>query len=659
VYQIYDEKTIKMLKERGLYTSPNENSFKSDREIKRDLALKGELEGLSYDSDIKVPRDVNYYLDRAKMKGELMKEMSPRANGEVKLHLKDTSIFSIIGDWHYGHPNTHEDRIKQELEVIKNTPNSFIVFTGDLLHGIHWGGASGSEQSVTLDEQRLFLAAVFRELKGRIALGISGEHDCMDSKTEALTKRGWLTHDKIKKTDEFLTLNPNTELLEWHKYTHFHKYTVKDLEMVRINTRDFDFFGTDNHRFFVQGRRNKKYSFKPASEFAKQWWGNEYIPMAGTFGLPPYKISNNLIALIAWIMADGWIEKNKRIRIGQRQEKSNYIRNILKNENIDFSEIINKTKRNGDKVDGKIVKKRKNFITFEIKDKKVKRLIIKLLKGNKHKIPDFMWKVSDSQFEIFLKNFMLADGTSNRKGSGLIFQKNKKFINDMQALCAMHGYRSSPYVYSNTYGIQRRLNVCKRTGMRFNSPRKISKKEKYTGIIWDITIPNGNFMVRRNGKSYFTGNSKWAARTGADPYFDFTERTGAPYIRGIAEVEMTIGEQVYKMVNQHKARGHSIYNKNHPTFRESRFDLQGADIYTSNHNHRKQTATETIRVFGGARIVVHAASGAYVSGDEFGERQGFPSLKPEEMYGVSLRVHKDSHLVEVEYDILEAHKKWG
>ena len=332
MYQVYKTEAERKkwkedyMKEKGLYYPHGE--FKSDKQIKRELALKGDFP--KFESNVKHPRDVYYYLDRAKMIGDLMKESSPRADREIKLTLPRTSILNISGDWHFGHPNTNVDRIKQELEVIENTPDSYLVLTGDLLHGIHWGGAGSAEQCATLDEQRLFLASLFTKLKGKVLLGISGEHD-----------------------------------------------------------------------------------------------------------------------------------------------------------------------------------------------------------------------------------------------------------------------------------------------------------------------------------------SKWAAKTGSDPYFDFTERSGAPYVRGIAEVEMTVGEQEYKMVNQHKARGHSMYNKNHPTLRQSRFGLQGADIYTSNHNHRKQISQEAVRVFGGARIITHVASGAYISGDEYGDRQGFPKLKPEEMYGVSLRVHADRDLVEVEYDILEAHRKWA
>lgn len=330
MYQIYDEKTIKAMKERGLYTSPSEKSFKSDREIKRKLALEGVLPEIDYKTPVKLPLDIEYYLRRATERSQAMKELSPRSENFIRLTLPDTSIAGVIADPHMGAIETDNERIQQELEVILNTRNSYLILLGDLVEGIHWGGASGVEQSQTLDEQRGFLNSLFRKIRGRVLFAISGEHD-----------------------------------------------------------------------------------------------------------------------------------------------------------------------------------------------------------------------------------------------------------------------------------------------------------------------------------------SKWVARTGADPYFNFTEITGAPYIRGVAEVEINIGEQTYKLVAQHKARGHSVYNKNHPTFRESRFELQDADIYLSAHTHRKQTSQETIRKFGRADIVTHVSVGTYKKGDGYGDLQGYPHQLAKEMYGVSLVLHKESKLVEVNYDILEGYKKFS
>lgn len=154
-------------------------------------------------------------------------------------------------------------------------------------------------------------------------------------------------------------------------------------------------------------------------------------------------------------------------------------------------------------------------------------------------------------------------------------------------------------------------------------------------------------------------DSKWAAKTGGDPYAEFSERSHAPYVRGIGEVLIHCGKQDYRMVVQHKPKGFSMYNKNHGTFRQARFGLQDADIYANFHTHQKQIAQETIRKFGKSTIVTHISGGAYKAGDGYGDRSGYVQMTPQEMYGCSIRIHADRKLVEVSYDILEAHRRWA
>lgn len=154
-------------------------------------------------------------------------------------------------------------------------------------------------------------------------------------------------------------------------------------------------------------------------------------------------------------------------------------------------------------------------------------------------------------------------------------------------------------------------------------------------------------------------DSKWAAQRGSDPYSQFTEETGAPYVRGIAEVEAQVGDQKYRIVGQHRARGFSMYNKNHPTYRQSRFHLQGADVYISAHRHQKQVSQEALRDFGKTgRVVTHVAAGTYKGGDEYSDRQGFVPQVREEMGGASFRLHAGRKKVDVEPDIVEAHQRW-
>lgn len=163
------------------------------------------------------------------------------------------------------------------------------------------------------------------------------------------------------------------------------------------------------------------------------------------------------------------------------------------------------------------------------------------------------------------------------------------------------------------------------------------------------------------GKILFTvsgeHDSKWASKTGADPYAEFTEQTGAPYVRGVAEVDITSGEETYKVVAAHKARGHSMYNKTHPGMRQARFGVQGADIYASGHTHQKGSSQEEIRDFGGeSREVTHINVGPYTSGGEFAEREGFPTQTKEQQGGIVARLLKrgEKKHVEVVTDIAEA-----
>lgn len=314
-----------MKERRGLYTSPDEDSFVSEEEIKRKLALAGETPAIKYDTPVKLPLGVDYYFHQAKERSRAMQEMRPQAENFIRLHLPQKSIVAVWGDLHLGGLNTDYDRIQQELEIITNTPNAYLILLGDLVDGVFWGGASGAEQSQTLDEQRGFLMALFEAIKGRVLFAIPAEHD-----------------------------------------------------------------------------------------------------------------------------------------------------------------------------------------------------------------------------------------------------------------------------------------------------------------------------------------DKWATRTGATPYFNFTEITGAPFVRGTAEVEVVVGDNEYRIVAQHKARGNSLYNKNHPTVRQSRFGLQGADIYMSAHTHRKQVSQEAVREFNGSRLITHISVGAYKSSDEYGEREGFNNMRSREMYGVAFVLHKEEKRVDVYYDVVAA-----
>ena len=154
-------------------------------------------------------------------------------------------------------------------------------------------------------------------------------------------------------------------------------------------------------------------------------------------------------------------------------------------------------------------------------------------------------------------------------------------------------------------------------------------------------------------------DSKWSAKSGMDPYSNFSEITGAPYVRGIAEVGLHVGKEDYKVTVQHAAKGNSLYNNSHPGMRNSVFNLQGADVYNSAHTHRKALSVQSIRSFGGeSHEVIFGVTGPYKRTDEYAQRKGYVPAGDSEMGGYTLLFHSDQKKVEPELDINFAHKKW-
>jgi hypothetical protein len=151
-------------------------------------------------------------------------------------------------------------------------------------------------------------------------------------------------------------------------------------------------------------------------------------------------------------------------------------------------------------------------------------------------------------------------------------------------------------------------------------------------------------------------DSKWASKTGIDPYCFMAPNI--PYVRGVAEVKFKVGEQEYNGVFSHKLRGSSIYNASHPEMRASR-ETQGADLYVGGHTHNKGLAQQPVRRFGGSSLVSFISLGPYKSGDEYSQRSGWVKQNPDQLYGCAVMMDSKEHRIDIEPDIIKAHRRWA
>lgn len=172
--QIYSDEEIKDMKERGLYYS--DGSFKDDRQIKKDLALKGEFP--VFETPLPMNKDfLGYWSPRFKQRQSEYKESETRRE-LVEISFPETSIINFIGDTHVGAPETYYERLETEIQTILGTPNSYVILVGDLVDGFFFNPAQ-MEQIEQTPEQYSYIDSLLKFLSAnkRLLVGFGGDHD--------------------------------------------------------------------------------------------------------------------------------------------------------------------------------------------------------------------------------------------------------------------------------------------------------------------------------------------------------------------------------------------------------------------------------------------------------------------------------------------------
>jgi ribosomal protein L37AE/L43A len=147
---------------------------------------------------------------------------------------------------------------------------------------------------------------------------------------------------------------------------------------------------------------------------------------------------------------------------------------------------------------------------------------------NKYKdtlyLPEWVWKLSSRQVRILMKSMIAANmATRGYKYDNMFCSKYERLADDMMRLCIHAGWSGVKSLWKDSVskdGILKDGGVWKITIIKKrNSPyanARYSKKEKqhnervynYKGAVYCISVSSEVFMVRRNGKSVWTGNSR-------------------------------------------------------------------------------------------------------------------------------------------------------
>lgn len=349
---------------------------------------------------------------------------------------------------------------------------------------------------------------ILEQLNGRKVL-VKGNHDCLDELTEILTDNGWKNYWEIAATDRCWSMKDGTTGC-WMPITSVITREHKG-EMVSIESGRLSMLMTPNHRVAFLGKSGLNYclAHQVVDGSSKAVLK---IPTASASEFAGLPVSDELLRLVAWILTDGCIGKRgqyRELQIYQSKPRGiERITKLLDDCGVKYTVTSRGIKKKGTVVCGKELKKDSlEAFVFKFTDE-VSKQILELLSDEK-RLPSSFMDMTVRQAKIFVRELMEGDGSWAKSGNAGGLHGKLGFLESVLTLCVTHGINASLYKVANRENYVLNVNFSK-TSKRFHNKTLLQhgklSKPSYEGIVWCISTPYANFLARRNGLPFFTGN---------------------------------------------------------------------------------------------------------------------------------------------------------
>lgn len=355
----------------------------------------------------------------------------------------------------------------------------------------------------------------------------TGDKFCTDRSHDVLTSTGWKNISNISLTDKVATLNHDTGCLEWHNPTNVYSFEHKG-EMYEIKNNLISLKTTTNHKMYVKRSSNGQYNLEEASDvynnkvWYKRWAKNENNELT-TFTLPeitlPWRSSNRTyeeteydmdmwLTFLGIYLAEGHIDNARNIRISaHKQRVKNKLDTILESMNIPIT----------------IYPSEPDY--YYIKNHQISNYLKQFGKANDKHIPHWCKCMGKNNSLSLLNGLLLGDGYHDtRKGSWEYYTNSQLLANDVQLLALMTE-QSATIKVKNVAGEEVKIkgNKTKRTSNQYRiyiskykpvmEPSSYYRNHEerlhddFDGTVYCIEVPNHIFMIKRDNKYCWTGNS--------------------------------------------------------------------------------------------------------------------------------------------------------
>ena len=323
-----------------------------------------------------------------------------------------------------------------------------------------------------------------------------GDKFCLTPDHEVLTKTGWKPIVQITKEDIVATLNYETHILEWHNPTEIHCFD-HDGDMFDVSNDHVEFTVTLNHRILSFGNESILDLYKVSEllelpdfdlykdcinildepsilteKMNRTWWNNELCVLIAIYVC--HRTSDDNVLTINGMA--------KRERISQ----------FLKRYEIKFKIIGN----NYTLMDEDVVNYLKPYGLSEDKP-----------------LPDWIFEMTSGNTRIFVYHlFQYLQKNFDNGNQRCINTDNMYLVSSIQRLSLLmmryiHITRKDDKTFTCQYS----------DTMEYYAPRVKSSETKivhYKGKVHCISVPNNTFMIRKNLKYCWTGNSSRSGQKG-------------------------------------------------------------------------------------------------------------------------------------------------
>lgn len=430
----------------------------------------------------------------------------------ARLDVRLKSGVAIIGsDAHYwpGEPSTAHRAFCSFAKKMK--PNVVIV-NGDVMDfprisrhpPIGWESIPEVQDEIEIAQERMHEIATAAGKARKIWL--LGNHDCLDPATECLTRRGWIQNHDLRPDDSILSLVDDAVV--WSPINEIVRFPYNG-ELVRVEKTRLSMAVTPNHRVLLKrlNWRSRQYDF-PEYRRADDLPSSFDLPMAGQIECAPIDLSDDQIALAGWILTDGNYDKCSVNLYQSKPDGIATIDDLLTRLGLTFSRYERQRGRRA--IMGRaLLRDPLPSVQFRI-NVESSRHVLKWVPA-RGRLPDWAFDCDSRQFQVLLDAIVAGDGVwdgYNPAGKTCcVIYGMEPILSDIQRAAVMHGWRAR--LATDTRG-HYRLCLSKEPKLRIE--RGEVYREQYSGEIWCLRVPHGNFMVRRNGSAYFTGNSRFETR---------------------------------------------------------------------------------------------------------------------------------------------------